>query len=110
MRNTDLAQRTRPRLQGTPEGQICAEVSVHNFSVAFFFCLRLFQSTMDVYRVYWPNTPLPVVVSEAVLQHEQPQQPQLLDSGAGIEMQPMHANHSASVSVDINVDVASRHQ
>jgi hypothetical protein len=109
MRNTDLAQRTRPRLQATPQGQICAEVSAHFFGCIFFY-LRLFQSTMDVYRVYWPDTPLPVVASEAALQQEQPRQPQLLDSGAGIEMQPMHAKQSASVSVDINVDVASRHE
>ena len=38
MKNSDLAQRTRPRVQGTPVGLICAEVSFESFfSVVFWF-------------------------------------------------------------------------
>jgi hypothetical protein len=70
----------------------------------------LFQSTADIYRVYWPHAPLPGVAKEDGLpqQQQQQQQQQQHDSGAGIEMMPLQTEPSPDVSVIINVDSAAQ--
>jgi hypothetical protein len=99
MKNTDLAQRTRPRTHGAPVGQICAEVSC-----VLCHCVVPgprthggLQSTAAIYSVYWPQMPLPGSVHK-----------ELTDSGSGIEMQPLKTAHASSVAVDMNADAALR--
>jgi len=65
----------------------------------------LFQSTADIYRVYWPHVPLPGAAKEDGLPQQQQQQH---DSGAGIEMMPLQTEPSPDVSVIINVDTAAQ--
>lgn len=81
MKSSDLPHRTRPRLLDTPLGQICNE------------------STSDIYRVYWPQVPLPGVAKD---------DDQQKGSGAGIEMMPLKTEPSHNASVIVNVNSASQ--
>ena len=102
MKNSDLALRTRARVQGTRIGHICAEVDCLIRYALVSISLGRFQGTTDIYRVYWPETPLPVLATELASQ-QQRRQP---DSGAGIEMLPIQN----SVSVNINLDPDSHNE